>query len=163
MFYITALFSDYKGNDSKGILNNNWLNIRFDRRNNWKGLSKLPSNDGFCRFDDYKYGIRAALKILMNYQAKGLTTVKEIIRRWAPSSENPTQAYVSYVESQVFDEYSLIKRVLDRLYPNNDGSSELPFLTGLICAMIQFELGLHLTREGIVYVATIVNVYYYEA
>ena len=37
---------------------------------------------------------RAAVKILRSYRKRGIVTVKDIIRTWAPPAENNTEAYV---------------------------------------------------------------------
>lgn len=80
----------------RGIRNNNPLNIRIG--NDWKG-EKLPNTDGsFEQFTEMKYGLRAGFIILRNYINKyGLNTIKEIIKRWAPSTENNTKAYIRMV------------------------------------------------------------------
>lgn len=80
-----------------GYVNNNPLNIRFSPMNTWKG--QIGSYRGFCKFSDMKYGCRAALTLLCNYHRKGYDTIREIISRWAPASENDTEAYINYVAS----------------------------------------------------------------
>jgi hypothetical protein len=63
----------------------------------WQG--KIVGNDPeFETFSAPEYGIRAAAKILQNYQEKHqITTLREVINRWAPPSENDTSAYVQAV------------------------------------------------------------------
>ena len=79
-----------------GIINNNPLNIRFDRKNNWRGLS--GENKGFCVFTSEAYGFRAAYKLITNYISKGHNTIKKILNRWAPPTENDTEAYIKFIE-----------------------------------------------------------------
>lgn len=82
---------------TRGIRNNNPLNIRYNPHNNWVGQT---GNDGqFCKFSAPKYGVRAAVKILQKYAGKdGKTTVFEIINKWAPSSDgNDTKEYIAIV------------------------------------------------------------------
>ena len=81
---------------SRGIRNNNPLNIR-KTDIVWQG--KIVGNDPeFETFSAPEYGIRAAAKILQNYQEKHqITTLREVINRWAPPSENDTSAYVQAV------------------------------------------------------------------
>lgn len=81
---------------SRGIRNNNPLNIRHNARNKWFGLSGCDS-DGFCMFSEFYFGALAALKLLSNYVKRGFNTPAKIIGRWAPSSENNTSAYVDFV------------------------------------------------------------------
>lgn len=82
----------------RGIRNNNPGNIRWG--DDWQGLMPLASrtDKSFCQFIKPEYGIRAMIIILRNYQSKyGLKTITGIIQRWAPSSENDTQAYINSV------------------------------------------------------------------
>lgn len=83
---------------AKGIKNNNPLNIEARPENNWIG--KVSNNRGrFEVFTTPIYGIRAAAKLIVNYQDKyGIDTIAKLITRWAPPSDNnPTQEYINYV------------------------------------------------------------------
>lgn len=80
---------------SLGIRNNNPLNIRYSKNIHWKGQNGVKK--GFCTFESMKYGYRAALLLLCNYYNKGYDTIRKIINRWAPASENNTSAYIKYV------------------------------------------------------------------
>lgn len=87
---------------TRGVRNRNPGNIDYVPANKWRG--QLPPDPAiekrFARFDTPENGIRALGKLLLTYQDKhGLKTVKEIISRWAPSSENDTGAYVRAVEA----------------------------------------------------------------
>lgn len=87
---------------ARGIRNNNPGNIDYNPSNNWQGQLKVDKTiePRFCRFDTPENGIRALGKLLQTYQRKhGLKTVRDIINRWAPASENNTKAYVLSVES----------------------------------------------------------------
>lgn len=74
---------------------NNPLNIRYSVKNDWKG--QIGERNGFCVFSDEKYGWRAAFILIKNYHKKGFRSVKQIIHRFAPASENPTSSYVEFV------------------------------------------------------------------
>lgn len=75
---------------------NNPLNIRYNPLNKWIGM-KDP-NRGFCQFVHVNYCIRACAILLMrSYRKKGLETVSELIRRYAPPVENATGNYVLHV------------------------------------------------------------------
>lgn len=74
---------------------NNPFNIRFSNNNNWVG--QLTSDNGFCTFKSIDYGVRAMLMILYRYNNIGISSIEGIINRFAPSSENPTSSYVSFV------------------------------------------------------------------
>ena len=78
------------------INKNNPFNIRYNAANRWIGL--IGNHKGFCEFSDLSYGIRAAAYILMvSYRRKGYVSYKDLIGRWAPSSENDTKAYLNFI------------------------------------------------------------------
>lgn len=87
---------------SRGVRNNNPLNIRHNPRNRWKGLSKNQTDPAFYQFENMTYGVRAAMKLLRNYaiQMKRYT-IKDYITRWAPHSENNTQNYIDFICKQI--------------------------------------------------------------
>ena len=85
---------------ARGIRNNNPGNIRKGEK--WKGLSEHQTDSSFCIFVSPEYGIRALVKILLTYYKKyQLNTVKKIISRYAPPSENLTAAYIQSVANQL--------------------------------------------------------------
>lgn len=91
----------------RGIRNNNPGNIDFSKANDW--LGQLPFDPAiesrFARFDSPQHGIRALAKTLLSYQRKhGLRTVRAMIGRWAPASENNTGAYARAVEARLLAE-----------------------------------------------------------
>jgi len=81
---------------TRGERNNNPGNIRYlPNGEHWIGERKNEGDPDFCEFNTPEEGIRALAKTLITYQRKhGLNTVRNIINRWAPSSENDTDAYV---------------------------------------------------------------------
>lgn len=82
---------------ARGIRNNNPGNIRLGS-DRWQGMSAVQTDGVFIQFDSMLYGIRALIKLLMNYYNKyGLMTVRDIISRWAPDNENNTTAYIKFV------------------------------------------------------------------
>ena len=107
----------------RGIRNNNPLNIRRTGVN-WRGLSKTQSDRSltsgrlcsgsdeqkqaslsarydaeFCQFEELKWGWRAAFYLLTRtyFDKYHLQTIRSIIARWAPESENNTRAYIENV------------------------------------------------------------------
>lgn len=88
---------------TRGIRNNNPANIR--RGCNWKGLAKVQTDREFCKFVTMTWGVRALLVTLRTYVVKHhLHTVREIITRWAPSSDgNNTEKYIEFVEKAIRD------------------------------------------------------------
>ncbi|RME84157.1 MAG: structural protein [Zetaproteobacteria bacterium] len=85
----------------RGSRNNNPGNL-IDNGINWKGLDN-PRNDGrYLRFVSPEWGIRALVKVLYAYYHKhGLRTVRAIITRYAPPTENDTEAYVQHVAREL--------------------------------------------------------------
>lgn len=86
---------------TRGILLNNPFDIRISNTQ-WRG-KVIPSEDkDFETFDTSWHGIRAGLKNLYNYQTlHKLDTIREIITRYAPASENDTTAYIEAVSTRM--------------------------------------------------------------
>ena len=82
----------------RGIRNNNPLNIRRSK-DQWKGLAEAQTDRAFVQFKSLEYGWRAAFYLLTRtyYHKYRLYTIRTIIRRWAPSNENDTNAYIANV------------------------------------------------------------------
>lgn len=82
---------------ARGLRNNNPLNIRHNRNNRWQGVYEIQTDAEFVRFASMQFGIRAAFIIIRNYIRQGHKDVASIVSRWAPSSENNTDAYIRHV------------------------------------------------------------------
>lgn len=75
----------------------------------WQGLmdranmtSEQASEDRFAVFASPKWGFRALAITLLNYQrVHKLNTVRQIISRFAPASENDTEAYIRAVSLEM--------------------------------------------------------------
>ena len=79
----------------RGLRNNNPLNIRHNA-DVFQG--EIKGNDkSFKTFSSMPYGYRAAFVTLGTYLSRGQNTIEKIIAKWAPSSENNTQAYIATV------------------------------------------------------------------
>lgn len=87
----------YKGRRMpRGVRNNNPGNIRLGPQ--WLGLCDKQEDPSFCQFATVGYGLRAMAKLLKNYvERDGVRTVRDAVNRWAPPSENATQAYITDV------------------------------------------------------------------
>ncbi|MBO7120476.1 MAG: hypothetical protein J6W03_09185 [Bacteroidaceae bacterium] len=78
--------------------NCNPLNIRRVAGARWRGQSVLQTDREFVRFDAMEWGIRAAFCILHTYARRyNAFCIRDIIRRWAPPSENNTEQYIRNV------------------------------------------------------------------
>lgn len=86
-----------RGSMPRGVRNNNPGNIRLGDQ--WKGLCSVQMDKSFCQFESPQYGIRAMGYILRNsyFLRMHLNTVRKIIQRWAPNTENDTDSYVGTV------------------------------------------------------------------
>ncbi|WP_423063870.1 hypothetical protein [Candidiatus Paracoxiella cheracis] len=83
-------------NEARGFRNNNPGNIRHGEP--WLGLAEDQTDPDFCQFVSVEYGIRAIFKILEIYREKyHLTTIDDIISRWAPPTENDTRSYIDTI------------------------------------------------------------------
>jgi len=84
----------------RGIRNNNPGNIKKNDVE-WEGLSEFQTDNTFFQFKDAIYGIRALTKILITYRNKyDLKNIWSIINRYAPPSENDTEAYKNFVQKK---------------------------------------------------------------
>lgn len=122
----------------RGLRNNNPLNIR--KGSVWVGMKHEQKDDSFVQFVSMEYGIRAAFVLLRTYIVnRKLNTIRLIISRWAPSSENDTEAYIANVVkwSGIPDNYIL--SIYDR-----------EIMINLFQAMCRMENGRYLDRSIVV-------------
>lgn len=83
----------------RGIRNNNPTNIIYNAGVQWQG--QIGSDGRYAIFDSPLNGLRAAAINLHTYMSKHrLQTIRQIINRWAPSSENDTNAYIRSVSQR---------------------------------------------------------------
>ena len=86
--------------NTRGMRNNNPMNV-VKSSINWDGETQ-GDDPRFESFKTPSYGIRAGAKLLVNYQRLyGINTVQGLISRYAPSHENPTDAYIQHVAEAV--------------------------------------------------------------
>lgn len=79
-----------------GFKLNNPGNI--ERGSAWIGLAQNQLHDRYATFIAPEFGIRVIAYLLEKYSnTYGLRTVQKIISRYAPSHENPTDAYIANV------------------------------------------------------------------
>lgn len=87
----------------RAVRNNNPGNIRIGQP--WQGLmSRSEMNAAqaaereFCVFVNAKMGFRAMAEVFHTYHNRdGINTLRQAITRWAPPSENNTEAYIKSV------------------------------------------------------------------
>lgn len=113
------------------IAKNNPFNIRYNNLNKWIGL--IGETKGFCTFDTLEHGYRAGIVLLCNYvYRKGLKDVSEIIKRFAPDSENDTRSYIRYVVGRLgtdcvvtYDDFSRLCCAMAWFETNSDLSTDM--------------------------------------
>lgn len=116
----------------RGLRNNNPLNIRHG--NKWKGLAPLQNDTRFDQFISMEYGVRAGFRILHTYITKHqCNTLRKIIHRFAPVSENNTDTYIRMISHKTGIAPDTIISISDR---NS--------LISIVDAMIWCECGCHI-------------------
>ena len=117
---------------TRGVRNCNPGNIRLS--NGVPFVGEIPSSDkSFRQFKSMVYGIRALIKLLLiYYHTYNLLTVRAIISRYAPSTENRTDMYIDYVSGHMHTEPDTI---LQLTVPS--------VLFSLVCAICAYESKYH--------------------
>ena len=89
--------------EPRGIRNNNPLNIRYVKKNNWRGRVIYKKDPQFEEFKFMYYGYRAAFLILHTYMVfYNLRTPFQICARWAPIGDNNNPlAYAKFVCNRI--------------------------------------------------------------
>ncbi|KRP97468.1 structural protein [Pseudomonas lactis] len=122
----------------RGIRNFNPGNIRHAKGVRWQGMAVAQSDTEFVQFTAPRWGIRAIARVLITYQDKRLAkdgsridTVREFVERWAPPSENDTNAYTVSVARSL------------GLHPDHEGVDVYDFdvMRTLVTAIIRHENG----------------------
>ena len=113
----------------RGIRNNNPMNVKSSNID-WDGAAGIQTDETFVQFESPVFGLRAGAKILLNYERLHfLNTIRSIINRWAPpSDDNPTSDYVDFVAKQIGLDADMFLSVEDNL-------------VYLLPAIVQFENG----------------------
>ena len=84
----------------RGLRNNNPLNIRIST-DKFVGEVQPSQDKAFKQFDTMAHGYRAAFRVLRTYiNNYKCDTIRKIISRWAPATENNTLAYVMTVSDR---------------------------------------------------------------
>lgn len=121
----------------RGIRNNNPLNIRIG--NKWIGEVESPTDKEFEQFVSMVYGLRAGFILLRRYINRyHLNTVRDIISRWAPPTENNTTHYCCLVAAR------MNIGVLDVLDYDDEET-----MVQLVSAMCYVECGCEIDKEQI--------------
>ncbi len=88
------------GSLPRGLRNNNPGNLR-KSKDPWQGLAEQQTDAEFFVFKSPIYGIRAIARTLIAYQDEhNLRTIRLILGRWAPLTENDTVSYIKAVAEE---------------------------------------------------------------
>jgi len=113
----------------RGIRNKNPGNIKLGT--DWDGLAAEQTDPTFCIFDEAVMGIRALMRILLTYRfTHNKKNIDSIIRRWAPPSENDTEAYIKFVAKRM------------EIEPMDDIDNSIEGYLPLVKSIIQMENGM---------------------
>ena len=113
----------------RGIRNKNPGNIKLGT--DWDGLAAEQTDPTFCIFDEAVMGIRALMRILLTYRfTHNKKNIDSIIRRWAPPSENDTEAYIKFVAKRM------------EIEPMDDIDNSIEAYLPLVKSIIQMENGM---------------------
>lgn len=86
---------------SRGLSNRNPGNIR-QSAVRYKGEVRPSRDPAFKQFESMPWGYRAIFVLLDTYRIRhGLETIRDMISRWAPPSENHTEIYIRAVADAV--------------------------------------------------------------
>ncbi|PQQ24783.1 lytic transglycosylase catalytic [Photorhabdus hindustanensis] len=80
--------------DERGLRNNNPGNLNFAGQ---RGATRENGEGRFARFETAFDGLRALSRQLTLYAKRGLTTVRDIITKYAPPEENDTEGYIAFL------------------------------------------------------------------
>lgn len=125
-------------NEPRGFRNNNPCNIR--RGAAWQGLAKYQNDPAFCQFTTMTWGLRATFKLLKNYisgfdgRIAPCNTIRKIIRRWAPPTENKTESYVHFVATRCQVDPDEVVWFSDRDFMVKLVSAMMIMESGKVCA-----------------------------
>src|SRR5260364_393771 len=86
-------------NEPRGSRNRNPGNIEYGPFARSHGA--LGSDGRFAQFRSAEQGLKALADLLQVYAKKGRDTIRRIIKRYAPSSENKTEAYIASVAKRL--------------------------------------------------------------
>lgn len=122
----------------RGLRNNNPGNIR-NSSTVWQGEVRPSGDRDFKQFQSMAYGYRAMIKLLQNYsRLNGCHTLRTMVSRWAPPSENDTRSYISTVAK------------LTGLDPDDRVDvDDRDTMCGLAAAMSQVENGVRAVRADV--------------
>lgn len=83
---------------TRGVRNNNFGNIRLSD-DVWQGQVADQTDPEFVQFESPEAGVRAQGLVLGSYAQRGINTIADIGKTWAPNTENDTGRWIESVAS----------------------------------------------------------------
>lgn len=122
---------------TRGIRNNNPGNIRHDS-SKWRG--EIQGTDkAFKTFSLMEWGVRAMFHLLNNYKKlHQCDTLRKLINRWAPPTENQTDRYVAFV---AHDAKISPDQMIDTTNPD--------VMIAVVRSMIKMENGVYIDEQDL--------------
>lgn len=113
-----------------------------------KGVHDAGKNGQFIIFADVEYGIRALALDIYNKWVKGRRTIRKIIERYAPPSENKTEEYImavskdvdmepeQYITMNLHNLQSLVKAIIRHENGNEAAKNITPSIIATGCSLL---------------------------
>lgn len=133
---------------SRGLRNNNPGNIRRSSVR-YKGEVRPSRDREFKEFESMEYGYRAIFVLLDTYRKRyGLNTIRTMLMRYAPPTENYTTTYIEFVARRtgIGADTPLNTQHMRDMVPIVAAMSEIE--NGVAANMSQVEEGWRLFYEG---------------
>ena len=133
---------------SRGLRNNNPGNIRRSSVR-YKGEVRPSRDREFKEFESIEYGYRAIFVLLDTYRKRyGLNTIRTMLMRYAPPTENYTTTYIEFVARRtgIGADTPLNTRHMRDMVPIVAAMSEIE--NGVAANISQVEEGWRLFFEG---------------
>ena len=123
---------------SRGLRNNNPGNIRRSKVH-YRGEIRPSSDAEFKQFETAAYGYRAMFVLLHTYAQKhGCCTLRQMINRYAPPTENFTEGYIRCVANAT------------HLSPDEAiSTTDAGVMTAVVAAMSEVENGVSACMEDV--------------
>lgn len=128
---------EFEMNAPRGIRNHNPGNIDRHPGVHWHGQAADQSSDSrFVVFLAPEWGIRALARVLITYMTarkardgSRIDTIREVIDRWAPPSENNTGAYAQHIadltgiglDDPIKPDYPTLRRLVPAIITHENG------------------------------------------
>lgn len=128
MVSITQSLSNMGRGLPRGVRNNNPMCIKRSKANKWLGeVPEEQSTDPvFEQYISPEYGIRAGAYLIVKfYRTQKVNTIRKLITKWAPKSDNnDTDSYINFVSRKTsippdepvdFTDFDILKSVVEAI------------------------------------------------